>query len=75
MSNFIERASLIALIAVCISILIFSDFASGPKVIRYDCRDAYWLPDFPPDVKEECRKLLHDELKKQQRGENRKMVT
>lgn len=75
MSNFIKRVSLIALIAGCILILIFSDFASGPKFIRYDCRDAHWHPDFPPDVKEECRRLLYDELKKQQRGENRKMLT
>jgi len=32
-------------------------FASGEKVIRYDCTIAEISPDFPTEVRNECRKL------------------
>jgi hypothetical protein len=32
-------------------------FASGERVIRYDCSIAEISPDYPLQVKEDCRKL------------------
>lgn len=73
MSNNDQRSNLkkdlfivIPVVLVCAAILIFSDFGKNRTVV-YDCRDAHWHPDFPPEVKEECRRLIKDELEKQRR--------
>jgi hypothetical protein len=31
---------------------------SGERIIVYDCRIAEISPDFPPQVREDCRKLI-----------------
>jgi hypothetical protein len=41
----------------------WSDFGKQPKV--YDCRMADISPDFPPEVREECRKLIREELQRE----------
>jgi hypothetical protein len=51
-------------------IFIFSNYSKNNTVI-YDCRMAEISPDFPPDVRQECRKLRLEEFKK---NEKRLMV-
>jgi hypothetical protein len=60
MPDFIKRQNLalILLLIVCVIILIFSDFAEGPRAKVYDCRDAHWHPDIPIEVKKQCQELL-----------------
>ena len=60
----IHRIKLIVLYTLAISGLIaWSIFAlrmttSGERIIVYDCRIAEISPDFPPQVREDCRKLI-----------------
>ena len=57
-----ERIGFILLVLLVIFIMAWSDFGKQPKV--YDCRMADISPDFPPEVREECRKLIREELQK-----------
>ena len=60
----IHRIRLIALYTFAVSGLIaWSIFAlrminSSEKIIVYDCRIAEISPDFPQQVREDCRKLI-----------------
>lgn len=60
----IHRIKLIVLYTLAISGLIaWSIFAlrmttSAERIIVYDCRIAEISPDFPPQVREDCRKLI-----------------
>ncbi len=58
-----ERIGFILLVILVIFIMAWSDFGKQPKV--YDCRIAEISPDFPPEVREECRKLMKEELQRQ----------
>ncbi len=58
-----ERIGFILLIILVIFIMAWSDFGKGPKV--YDCRISEISPDFPPEVREECRRLRLEEWKKE----------
>ncbi len=58
-----ERIGFILLIILVIFIMAWSDFGKQPKV--YDCRMAEISPDFPPEVREECRKLIREELQRE----------
>jgi hypothetical protein len=52
---------IIAAVAVVVTILISTNFGAGRTVV-YDCRMAEFHPDFPLDVREQCRKLMRDQL-------------
>jgi hypothetical protein len=52
---------IIAAVVVAVTILISTNFGAGRTVI-YDCRLAEFHPDFPLDVREQCRELLRDQL-------------
>jgi hypothetical protein len=52
---------IIALVIVAVTILISTNFGAGRTVV-YDCRLAEFHPDFPPDVREQCRKLMRDQI-------------
>lgn len=54
---------------ILVSILLITDFGNSRSVIVYDCRMAEWHPDIPIEVKEECRRMLSDELEKQRQQE------
>jgi hypothetical protein len=56
---------IIAITAVILILLtvIFTDF-SKPQGRYYDCRLAEISPDFPIDVKEECRRIRLEEYKR-----------
>jgi hypothetical protein len=54
-------------------ILVFSDFGKSTGVV-YDCRDAHWHPDYPIQVKEECRKIMKEHLEQQKREEEERKI-
>lgn len=54
---------IVLLVVAAVTILITTNFGAGTTVI-YDCRLAEFHPDFPPSVKEECRKLIKEHPKK-----------
>lgn len=39
------------------------DSIPGPSGVVYDCSMSEFHPDFPPQVKEECRKLRYENWK------------
>lgn len=66
-SNLKKDFWIIALIIIAVIIILaFTDFGKS-RTIMYDCRDAHWHPDYPIDVKEECRKLMHEYYQKEQK--------
>jgi hypothetical protein len=52
---------IIAAAVVVVSILISTNFGAGRTII-YDCSLAEFHPDFPPDVREQCRELFREQL-------------
>ena len=63
MSDNVQRRDIIIAIVVSIAmiILLFSSYGEDRTVV-YDCRMSEISPDFPIEVKEECRKLLKQHL-------------
>ncbi len=60
---------IVAILAVVI--LITTDFGHSRTVI-YDCRDAHWHPDYPVEVKNQCREIMKEHYEKEQ--EKRKLI-
>lgn len=54
---------IVAAVLLAVTILISTNFGAGRTII-YDCRLAEFHPDFPQDVREQCRKLLKEQTKK-----------
>ena len=52
---------IIAAVLFLVTVLVNTNFGAGRTVI-YDCRLSEFHPDFPPSVKEECRKLIRDSI-------------
>lgn len=49
---------------ICASVILMNtDFT---EEVVYDCRLAEFHPDFPPEVREECRKLRYEHWKREQ---------
>lgn len=70
MPDFIKRTALIVLVLIATIVLIFTNYGnSGERVIRYDCRDAHWMPDIPVEVKQECQRIMYERWKKEQEEE------
>ena len=49
-----------------IVVIVFLIDYNQSSVVVYDCGMAEWHPDIPVQVKEECRKLKYEDLKRQQ---------
>jgi hypothetical protein len=57
------RMTLAAIGAILmLGLIIFVDY-KHPTVVQYDCRLSEISPDFPIDVREQCRKLRATKLK------------
>ena len=54
------RILIIFLVIVIIVLLI----NYSPEGRYYDCRDAHWHPDYPPEVKQECARLHIEEWRR-----------
>ena len=59
-----ENIALVVAILAILAAFMYFDTGEGYRV--YDCGMAEWHPDIPNQVKEECRKLHHEEWKRQQ---------
>lgn len=46
-----------------VAVLIGTNYGAGRTVV-YDCRMAEFHPDFPPDVREQCRKMMREQVKR-----------
>lgn len=53
-----ERIIIVVAVIFCAFILIYTDYGKNQRV--YDCRISEISPDFPPAVKEECRRLQRE---------------
>ena len=51
------------LMAVCATMYIIISYYPKHGTVAYDCRIAEISPDFPPDVKEQCRRLNMEKIK------------
>lgn len=58
------------IIALTLLVVVFTDYSKNGRTIVYDCGMAEWHPDIPKEVKEECRKLRMEELRKKQDPNN-----
>jgi hypothetical protein len=76
MPDFIKRAAVIITAISAVMILFFSNFgASGDRIIRYDCRDAHWMPDIPVEVKQECQRIMYERWKQEQEEKRSRIST
>jgi len=62
MSNFVKRQSLDFILVIVLGIGMFAfaiwwNLSNPHLIVRYDCSVAEISPDYPVQVKEECRKL------------------
>ena len=61
---------LITVIFIMLYVMLFTDI-SGSRVHVYDCSLAEISPDYPIEVKEECRNLRKQEYQKQFENERK----
>ena len=64
-SDLKQRVGLVLLILFVIFVMAWSDFGSQDRVRVYNCDMSEISPDFPIEVKEECRKLRLEEWRRQ----------
>ncbi len=60
MPNFIKRENIeiaIVVVATIIAFLIVINSLPSNRTVVYDCRLAEISPDFPPEVRNECRRI------------------
>lgn len=69
----IKKIIIILLLIFSILILLVSDFGRGQTII-YDCSLSEISPDFPIEVKEECRRLRYEMWKKEQEDAKKRMI-
>lgn len=69
----IKKIIIILLLIFSILILLVSDFGRGQTII-YDCSLSEISPDFPIEVKEECRRLRYEMWKKEQEDVKKRMI-
>lgn len=56
---------IVMVLSACIVTLIFTNFGDNESKI-YDCTISEISPDFPIEVKQECRKLRYEQWKRDQ---------
>lgn len=68
------KDKIILLIAIvgCVCLIIFTDFGKANK-IKYDCRLAEFHPDFPIEVREECRKIIKQRIEENERKNDKSL--
>lgn len=69
-----NKILILLLILACVIILIISDFGQSRSTVVYDCRLSEISPDYPIEVKEECRRLRYEMWKKDQEESRRKTM-
>lgn len=68
--------NMVVVIAIFLAffIIAISNFGT-PSGKWYNCRDVDFLPDIPPRVKEECRRIIKERLDEQKKQETKNIVT
>ncbi len=69
----IDKIIVVIALFFCIFILVFTDYGKNGRV--YDCRISEISPDFPPEVKEECRNLQREQRNFENQKNNSRYVT
>lgn len=64
-SDLKQRIGVILLILFVLFVMAWSDFGAAPKGKVYDCSLSEISPDYPIEVKEECRKIRLEEWRRQ----------
>ena len=59
----LKKDTWIIIVAILAVVFILS-ISDNTQEVVYDCGMAEWHPDIPTQVKEECRRLRHEEWKK-----------
>ena len=65
----IERIMVAGIIIFSAVVLAYSDFGNQGKV--YDCTIAEFHPDYPKEVKEECRQLIEEYRRQQEKKDSK----
>ncbi len=47
---------------------------SEPSGKWYNCRDVDFLPDVPPQVRQECRKIIRERMEEQKKLQDSKLI-
>lgn len=58
---FRDTVLIISAVLLLVAVLVGTNFGAGRTVV-YDCRIAEFHPDIPPQVKEECRRILKEQI-------------
>lgn len=64
--NISQRTWLVAILVFIISVIMFTNFGGDDNVKIYDCSVAEISPDYPIEVKEQCRKIHYEQWLKEQ---------
>lgn len=59
------KVILLAILALVLLVCVIIIGNSGERAVVYDCRIAEISPDIPPEVREACRRMFLEEIKKQ----------
>ena len=68
-----DKITIGILLLVCVVILANADWSN--RTVIYDCSLAEISPDYPPEVKNECRRLRIDEFRERQIQEKKTIST
>jgi hypothetical protein len=68
-----DKITIGILLLVCVVILANADWSN--RTVIYDCSLAEISPDYPPEVKNECRRLRIDEFREKQIQERKTIST
>lgn len=67
-----EKIIIVVAVIFCMFILMSTDFSN--RRVVYDCRISEISPDFPPEVREECRQLQREQYREHQKDNSRYSV-
>lgn len=65
----VDKILVVGMIIVSAVILSYSDFGNQGRV--YDCSLAEFHPDYPKEVKEECRKLIEEYRRQEEKRDSK----
>lgn len=70
------RTSLIIITTlILVGILVWSNFGTSSHSKVYDCREAHWHPDYPVEVKRQCRELMEEYYRNWQNIPHKNLTT
>ncbi len=55
-------------------IIIINVYNNEPSGRYYNCRDIDFLPDVPPQVRQECRKIIRERMEEEKKLQESKLI-